>query len=191
MTVDQFKDYLRAHWPEIRRQLLDGQYSPQPVRQVLIPKPDGSSLTLGIPTVVDRLIQQALLQVLTPIYDPGFSDHSFGFRPGRNTHQAVRQAKEYIAQCHEWAVDINLEKCIDRINHDIVMGRLARRISDKRILRLIRRYLQAGVMLNGVVQERNEGTPQGGPLSPLLSNILLDELDQELERPGSQVLPLR
>jgi len=191
MTVDQFKDYLRAHWPEIRRQLLDGQYSPQPVRQVLIPKPDGSSLTLGIPTVVDRLIQQALLQVLTPIYDPGFSDHSFGFRPGRNAHQAVRQAKAYIAQGHEWVVDIDLEKCFDRINHDILMGRLARGISDKRILRLIRRYLQAGVMVNGVVQERYEGTPQGGPLSPLLSNILLDELDQELERPGSQVLPLR
>jgi len=184
MAVDQLKDHLRAHWPEIRRQLLDGHYSPQPVKQVLIPKPDGSSRTLGIPTVVDRLIQQALLQVLTPMYDPGFSDHSFGFRAGRNAHQAVRRAKEYIAQGHEWVVDIDLEKCFDRINHDILMGRLARRISDKRILRLIRRYLQAGVMLNGVVQERYEGTPQGGPLSPLLSNILLDELDQELERRG-------
>jgi len=184
MTVDQLKDHLRAHWPETRQQLLDGRYTPQPVKQVLIPKPDGSSRTLGIPTVVDRFIQQALLQVLTPMYDPGFSDHSFGFRPGRNAHQAVRTAKEYIAQGNEWVVDIDLEKCFDRINHDILMGRLARKISDKRILRLIRRYLQAGVMVNGVVQERYEGTPQGGPLSPLLSNILLDELDQELERRG-------
>lgn len=184
MTVDQLKDHLRAHWSETRQQLLDGHYTPQPVRQVLIPKPDGSSRTLGIPTVVDRFIQQALLQVLTPMYDPGFSDHSFGFRPGRNAHQAVRTAKEYIAQGNEWVVDIDLEKCFDRINHDILMGRLARRISDKRILRLIRRYLQAGVMVNGVVQERYEGTPQGGPLSPLLSNILLDELDQELVRRG-------
>jgi group II intron reverse transcriptase/maturase len=190
MTVDQLKDHLRAHWPEIRLQLLDGQYTPQPVKQVLIPKPDGGSRTLGIPTVVDRFIQQALLQVLTPMYDPGFSDHSFGFRPGRNAHQAVRQAKAYIAQGYEWVVDIDLEKCFDRINHDILMGRLARRISDKRILRLIRRYLQAGVMVNGVVQERYEGTPQGGPLSPLLSNILLDELDQELQRRGT-ILPIR
>jgi group II intron reverse transcriptase/maturase len=184
MTVDQLKDYLRVHWPEIRQQLLAGQYTPQSVKQVLIPKPDGGSRTLGIPTVVDRFIQQALLQALNPMYDPGFSANSFGFRPGRNAHQAVRQAKEYIAQGYEWVVDIDLEKCFDRINHDILMGRLARRISDKRILRLIRGYLQAGVMVNGVVQERYEGTPQGGPLSPLLSNILLDELDQELERRG-------
>ena len=154
------------------------------MKQVLIPKPDGSSRTLGIPTVVDRFIQQALLQALSPMYDPGFSANSFGFRPGRSAHQAVRQAKQYIAQGYEWVVDIDLEKCFDRINHDILMGRLARRISDKRILRLIRGYLQAGVMVNGVVQERYEGTPQGGPLSPLLSNILLDELDQELERRG-------
>jgi RNA-directed DNA polymerase len=184
MTVDQLKDHLRVQWPEIRQRLLNGQYTPEPVKQVLIPKPDGGSRTLGIPTVVDRFVQQALLQALTPMYDPGFSAHSFGFRPGRNAHQAVRQAKEYIAQGHEWVVDIDLEKCFDRINHDILMGRLARRISDKRILRLIRRYLQAGVMVNGVVQERYEGTPQGGPLSPLLSNILLDELDQELQRRG-------
>jgi group II intron reverse transcriptase/maturase len=184
MTVDQLKYHLRIHWPEIRQRLLNGQYTPEPVKQVLIPKPDGSSRALGIPTVVDRFVQQALLQALTPMYDPGFSAHSFGFRPGRNAHQAVRQAKEYIAQGHEWVVDIDLEKCFDRINHDILMGRLARRISDKRILRLIRRYLQAGVMVNGVVQERYEGTPQGGPLSPLLSNILLDELDQELQRRG-------
>jgi len=184
MTVDELNGHLSSHWPEVRQQLLDGQYTPQPVKQVLIPKPDGGSRTLGIPTVVDRFIQQALLQVLTPMYDPGFSEHSFGFRPGRNAHQAVRQAKEYISQGYEWVVDIDLEKCFDRINHDILMGRLARRISDKRILRLIRRYLQAGVMVNGVVQERYEGTPQGGPLSPLLSNILLDELDQELEQQG-------
>jgi RNA-directed DNA polymerase len=184
MTVDQLRDHLRVHWPEIRQQLLDGQYTPQPVKQVLIPKPDGSSRTLGIPTVVDRFIQQALLQALSPMYDPGFSANSFGFRPGRSAHQAVRQAKQYIAQGYEWVVDIDLEKCFDRINHDILMGRLSRRISDKRILRLTRGYLQAGVMVNGVVQERYEGTPQGGPLSPLLSNILLDELDQELERRG-------
>jgi len=184
MTVDQLKDHLRVHWPEIRQQLLEGRYSPQPVKQVQIPKPDGGCRTLGIPTVVDRFIQQALLQALTPMYDPGFSDYSFGFRPGRNAHQAVRQAKAYIAQGYEWVVDIDLEKCFDRINHDILMGRLARRIPDKRVLRLIRRYLQAGVMVNGVVQERYEGTPQGGPLSPLLSNILLDELDQELQRRG-------
>jgi RNA-directed DNA polymerase len=184
MKVEQLKDHLRAHWPEIRQQLLEGQYTPEPVKQVLIPKPDGGSRTLGIPTVVDRFIQQALLQAITPMYDPGFSEHSFGFRPGRNAHQAVCQAKAYIAQGYEWVVDIDLEKCFDRINHDILMGRLARRISDKRILRLIRRYLQAGVMVNGVVQERCEGTPQGGPLSPLLSNILLDELDQELQRRG-------
>jgi group II intron reverse transcriptase/maturase len=184
MTVDQLRDHLRVHWPETRQQLLDGQYTPQLVKQVLIPKPDGSSRTLGIPTVVDRFIQQALLQALSPMYDPGFSANSFGFRPGRSAHQAVRQAKKYIAQGYEWVVDIDLEKCFDRINHDILMGRLSRRISDKRILRLIRGYLQAGVMVNGVVQERYEGTPQGGPLSPLLSNILLDELDQELERRG-------
>ena len=184
MTVDELKEHLRVHWPEIRQRLLDGHYRPQPVKQVLIPKLDGSSRTLGIPIVVDRFIQQALLQALTPIYDPGFSDHRFGFRPGRNAHQAVRQAKEYIARGYTWVVDIDLEKCFDRINHDILMGRLARKVSDKRILRLVRGYLQAGVMVNGVVQERYQGTPQGGPLSPLLSNILLDELDQELQRRG-------
>jgi RNA-directed DNA polymerase len=141
-------------------------------------------LTLTVPAAVDRFIQQALLQALSPIYEPTFSPHSYGFRPGRNGHQAVRQAKKYIEEGNEWVVDIDLEKCFDRINHDILMGRIAKRISDKRILRLIRRYLQAGVMVHGVVQERYEGTPQGGPLSPLLSNILLDELDKELERRG-------
>jgi RNA-directed DNA polymerase len=184
MTVDELGGHLKDHWLCIREQLLLGQYKPQPVKQVLIPKPGGGTRTLGIPTVLDRFIQQALHQVLCPMYDATFSPHSYGFRPGRNAHQAVRQAKQYIAQGHEWVVDIDLEKCFDRINHDILMGRLARRISDKRILRLIRRYLQAGIMVNGVVQERYEGTPQGGPLSPLLSNILLDELDKELEQRG-------
>jgi RNA-directed DNA polymerase len=186
MTVEELRDYLKTHWPQIRKELLQGHYKPQPVEQVLIPKPGGGTRMLGIPTVVDRFVQQALLQVLNPIYDPTFSAHSYGFRPSRNAHQAVRQAKEYIGEGYEWVVDIDLEKCFDRINHDILMGRIARRISDKRILRLIRLYLQAGIMVNGVVQERYEGTPQGGPLSPLLSNILLDELDKELERRGHQ-----
>jgi RNA-directed DNA polymerase len=184
MTVEEVTSYLESHWPDIREMLLKGQYKPQPVKQVMIPKPGGGIRMLGIPTVVDRFIQQALLQVLTPIYDPTLSPHSYGFRPGRSAHQAVCQAKAYIAQGCEWVVDIDLEKCFDRVNHDILMGRIAKRISDKRILRLIRRYLQAGIMVNGVVQERHEGTPQGGPLSPLLSNILLDELDKELEQRG-------
>lgn len=182
MAVEELRDYLKTHWSGIREELLQGQYKPQPVKQVMIPKPGGGTRMLGIPTVLDRFIQQAILQVLTPIYDPTFSAHSYGFRPGRNAHQALRQAKKYIEEGYEWVVDIDLEKCFDRINHDILMGRIARRISDKRILRLIRLYLQAGIMVNGVVQERYEGTPQGGPLSPLLSNILLDELDKELER---------
>lgn len=184
MTVDELREYLKIHWPRIREQLLLGQYKPEPVKQVLIPKPGGGTRMLGIPTVLDRFIQQALHQAFNPVYDPTFSPHSYGFRPGRNAHQALRQAKRHIAQGYEWVVDIDLEKCFDRINHDILMGRLARRITDKRILGLIRRYLQAGIMANGVVQERHEGTPQGGPLSPLLSNILLDELDKELERRG-------
>jgi len=182
MAVEELKDYLKIHWPQIRQQLLEGHYKPQPVKQVLIPKPGGGTRILGIPTVIDRFIQQALLQVLNRIYDPTFSPHSYGFRAGRNAHQAVRQARNYIAQGHEWVVDIDLEKCFDRINHDTLMGRIAKRITDKRILGLIRLYLQAGIMVHGVVQERYEGTPQGGPLSPLLSNILLDELDKELEK---------
>lgn len=183
MTVDELKGYLKIHWPDIREKLLQGEYKPQPVKQVLLPKPGGTR-KLGIPTVLDRFIQQALLQVLNPIYDPTFSAHSYGFRPGRNAHQAVRQAKKCIGEGYEWVVDIDLEKCFDRINHDILMGRVARRITDKRILRLIRLFLQAGIMVHGVVQERYQGTPQGGPLSPLLSNILLDELDKELESRG-------
>jgi RNA-directed DNA polymerase len=184
MTVDDLKDFLTDHWPSIRQQLLSGQFEPQPVKRVMIPKPSGGSRMLGIPTVLDRFIQQALQQVLTPLYEPTFSPHSYGFRPGRNAHQALRQAKTHIAQGHEWVVDIDLEKYFDRINHDILMGRLAQRISDKRILKLVRRYLQAGIMVNGIVIERYEGTPQGGPLSPLLSNIMLDEMDRELARRG-------
>jgi group II intron reverse transcriptase/maturase len=184
MAVEELRVYLKTHWSGIREELLQGQYKPQPVKQVMIPKPGGGTRMLGIPTVLDRFIQQALLQVLNPIYDPAFSAHSYGFRPGRSAHQALRQAKKYMEEGYEWVVDIDLEKCFDRINHDILMGRIARRISDKRILRLIRLYLQAGIMVNGVVQERYEGTPQGGPLSPLLSNILLDELDKELQGRG-------
>lgn len=184
MTLGDLTGYLREYWPRIREELLRGEYRPQPVKEVEIPKAGGGTRRLGIPTVVDRVIQQAVLQVLDPIYDPTFSDHSYGFRPRRRAHQAVREAKRHIAEGYGWVVDLDLEKFFDRVNHDILMGRLARRIGDKRVLRVIRRYLQAGVMVNGVVQERWEGTPQGGPLSPLLSNILLDELDKELERRG-------
>ena len=185
MTVDDLADFCRGHWPRIREQLLGGVYVPQPVRKVEIPKPDGKGVRLlGIPTVLDRLIQQALLQVLSPIFDPGFSDASFGFRPGRSTHQAVRKAREHIAAGHRWVVDMDLEKFFDRVNHDILMSRVARKVKDKRVLLLIRRYLQAGIMEGGVVSPRTEGTPQGGPLSPLLSNILLDELDKELAKRG-------
>jgi len=184
MTVDDLTGYLKENWPRIRDELLRGEYRPQPVKEVLIPKPDGGTRRLGIPTVMDRFIQQAIQQVLGSVYDPTFSEHSYGFRPRRRAHQAVEQAKRYIAEGYEWVVDMDLKKFFDRVNHDILMGRLAIRIGDKRVLRVIRRYLQAGIMVNGVVQERWEGTPQGGPLSPLLSNILLDELDKELERRG-------
>ena len=184
MTVDDLKGHLKEHWQEIREELLEGRCEPQPVRQVEIPKPDGGVRQLGIPTVVDRLIQQAVLQVLQPLYDPTFSESSYGFRPGRSAHQAVRAAREHVASGKKWVVDLDLEKFFDRVNHDILMSRLARRIGDKRMLRLIRAYLNAGIMANGVVIERHEGTPQGGPLSPLLANILLDEFDKELEARG-------
>jgi len=185
MPVDDLMPYCRQHWARLREQLLSGTYVPHPVRRVEIPKPDGKGVRmLGIPTVLDRFIQQALLQVLSPIFDPTFSDASFGFRPGRSTHQAVQRARGYIAAGHRWVVDVDLEKFFDRVNHDVLMARVARRVKDKRVLLLIRRYLRAGMMEDGVVSPRTEGTPQGGPLSPLLSNILLDECDRELERRG-------
>lgn len=185
MTVENLMPHCREHWTRIRKELLDGSYMPQPVRKVEIPKPDGhGTRMLGIPTTLDRLIQQAVLQILQPIFDPTFSDGSFGFRPGRSTHGAVVRAREHIAAGYRWCVDLDLAKFFDRVNHDILMARVARRVKDKRVLLLIRRYLQAGIMEGGLVSPRTEGTPQGGPLSPLLSNVLLDELDKELERRG-------
>ncbi len=180
MTVDAALEYLREHWPTIGSQLLDGTYQPQPVRRVEIPKPDGGVRKLGVPCVVDRLIQQALLQVLQKQWDPTFSEHSYGFRPGRSAHQAVAQAQSYVAEGYCHVVDIDLEKFFDKVNHDILMSRVSRRISDKRVLKLIRAFLNAGVMENGLVSPTTEGAPQGGPLSPLLSNLVLDEFDQEL-----------
>jgi RNA-directed DNA polymerase len=182
MTVDDLPGFLREKWERIRAELLEGSYRPSPVRRQEIPKSGGGVRQLGIPTVLDRLIQQAILQVLQPIFDPTFSEHSYGFRPGRSAHEAVIQAREYIQEGRTWVVDVDLEKFFDRVNHDVLMGRLAKRIADKRLLKVIRRYLEAGVMANGVVVGRSEGTPQGGPLSPLLANVLLDEIDRELEK---------
>ncbi len=184
LTIAQTAQHLKAHWPQIRAQLQTGDYRPQPVRAVQIAKPGGGTRELGIPTVTDRLIQQALLQVLQPIIDPTFSEHSYGFRPGRSAHDAVRQAQRHVQAGHRVVVDVDLEKFFDRVNHDILMDRLAKRIGDKAVLRLVRRYLQAGVLGAGVAVPRHEGTPQGGPLSPLLANVLLDEVDRELERRG-------
>jgi RNA-directed DNA polymerase len=182
VTVPEFKDWLKMRWPSVKIALLEGRYLPRPVRRVDIPKPSGGTRTLGVPTLVDRLIQQALHQVLQPLFEPTFSDSSFGFRPGRGAHQAVRKAQGYIREGKRWVVDIDLEKFFDRVNHDVLMARVARQVSDVRVLKLIRRFLEAGMMSDGLVEQRTEGTPQGGPLSPLLSNVLLNDLDHELER---------
>jgi group II intron reverse transcriptase/maturase len=184
MSVDELPRYLAEHWDSLRAQLLAGTYRPKPVRRQEIPKPGGGVRELGIPCVLDRFIQQAILQVLQPMIDPTFSEHSYGFRPGRNAHDAIRAVQRFVQEGRRWVVDVDLEKFFDRVNHDVLMGRLAKRFEDARLLRLIRRYLEAGMMADGVATARQEGTPQGGPLSPLLANVLLDEVDRELERRG-------
>jgi RNA-directed DNA polymerase len=186
ITVEQLPGTLKARWPEIEDQLLQGRYRPQPVRRVRIPKPAGGMRNLGIPTTIDRVIQQAVLQQLQPLWDPTFSEHSYGFRPGRSAHQAVAQAQAYIIEGYQFVVDLDLAKFFDRVNHDRLMAAVAARVADRRVLRLIRSYLTAGVLDNGLFEDSREGTPQGGPLSPLLSNLVLDELDRELERRGHQ-----
>ncbi len=184
MTCEQLSQHLRLHWPLIRAQLLASQYQPQPVRACEIPKAKGGTRTLGIPTALDRFIQQAILQVLQPRFDPTFSPHSYGFRPGRSAHDAIDAARAYVAQGREVVVDVDLKDFFNHINHDVLMGRLARRIEDKRLLKLIRAFLTTGLFVGGIARERDQGTPQGGPLSPLLANVLLDEVDKDLESRG-------
>ena len=184
MRVDELDGYLHRNWPAIKEQLLSGDYIPKPVRRVEIPKPGGGTRLLGVPTVLDRLIQQAIHQILSPLFEPSFSEHSYGFRPCRTAQQAVSRAREYQRSGKRWVVDMDLEKFFDEVNHDILMARVARQVKDRNLLRLIRAYLQSGVMVGGILSQTAKGTPQGGPLSPLLSNILLDDLDKELERRG-------
>jgi group II intron reverse transcriptase/maturase len=184
MTVEELRPYLREHWLEVRERLDQQTYKPNPVRRVEIPKSEGGVRLLGIPSVLDRFLQQAVAQALTPLFEPLFSNHSYGFRPGRSAHQAIQQAQAYVQKGYEWVVDIDLEKFFDRVNHDMLMARVARVVKDKKVLKLIRAFLNSGVLVNGVVLDTEEGTPQGGPLSPLLSNIMLDDLDKELEKRG-------
>jgi RNA-directed DNA polymerase len=184
MSIDEFPEFARKHWDNIRDSLLAGTYQPSPVQRVEIPKPTGGTRPLGIPSVLDRLIQQAMYQVLMPIFDPGFSDHSYGFRPGKSAHDAVQKLREYIREGYRTAVDLDLSKFFDTVNHDVLMHRVSRKVRDKRVLRLIGKYLRAGVMVNGRLEKTSKGVPQGGPLSPLLANILLDDLDKELEKRG-------